>query len=276
MIPIVNREVREIPIGLIDPPENAMRETFDDDELRELVDDIRVNGVQVALIVEQHGERYRISAGHRRYTAARALGAATLPCDIRQPGELDAEAIKVLENDVRENVNAAEAGAYLMRLYETRAEHDIDKLCAIVRRSRTYIEDRLLLQQGDTDVLAALRQRRISFAVAKELNRVKELGYRRLFLQNAIEGQASAKTVKQWRDGHERLQAAQGEPAPGAGAVEAAAVEPAPSHCACVVCRSVDNMQRMKLVYLHDYCELAVLDRALADFRRSIGGEANG
>jgi ParB/RepB/Spo0J family partition protein len=275
VIPVVNRSVREIPVAIIDDPELTMRESFDEEDLRELVDDIRVNGVQVPLIVEPVGTRFRVIAGHRRITAARALHADTVPCDVRQGSDVDAEAIKILENDVREQVNAAETAVYLMRLFETRAENDVDKLCAIVRRSRSYVDDRLLLIQGDADVLNALRKKRVTFAVAKELNRVRDVGYRRLFLQNAIDGAASAKVVRQWREQNDLLAGAQPKPDPAAAGVDAVAVSPAPSHLACVVCKQVENTNRLKLVYVHDYCELAVLDPALRNFRESIAGGAD-
>lgn len=275
MIPVIARDVREIRVVLIDDPELAMRETFEEDDLQELIDDIRVNGVQIPLIVEPFGDRYRVIAGHRRITAARALGAETVPCDVRAPSEMDVEAIKILENDVREQVNAAEAGVYLKRLFETRAEHDIDKLCAIVRRSRSYVEDRILLVEGDTEVLRAVRKKLITFAVAKELARVKDVGYRRLYLQNAIEGGASAKVVHSWREKLELLSGAQPAREPGDADAAALVTEPAPAHLACVCCRIVENTNRLKLVYLHDYCELAVLDKALRLFRESVLGDVS-
>lgn len=275
MIPLVKREVREIPVELIDDPEHAMRETFDEDDLRELLEDVRINGVQVPLIVTPTGQRYRVIAGHRRISVARALRAVTVPCDVREPGDVDEEAIKILENDVREQVNAAEAGAYLMRLFETRANHDIDVLCSIVRRSRSYVDDRLLLVQGDADVLVALKSKRITFAVAKELNRVKDVGYRRLYLQNAIDGQASAKVVKKWRDQLELLAGAQPATPSGDNSGAVVELEPPPSHLACICCKMVENTNRLKLVYVHDYCELAILDKALHQFRQSILGQGD-
>ena len=166
MIPIVQRNVRELDLELLDEPELAMRDSLDDVKFDELVDSIRLNGVQVPLIVEQRGARYLISAGHRRWLACKKLGASTVPCDVRQPGELDTEAIKIIENDDREKANPAETALYLQRLLDRRAHGDVEALCAIVRRPRKYVEDRLVLFHGDADVFDALRQRKIGLGVA--------------------------------------------------------------------------------------------------------------
>lgn len=267
MIPIVTRHVREIPVGLLDDPEIAMRDTFDDEAFRELVQSIAVNGIQVPLIVEQRGDRYRICAGHRRVTAARVLEAVTVPCDVRQPGELDAEAIKILENDEREAVNVGDAALYLQRLFLGRCEHDVDKLCALTKRTRRYVEDRLLLLEGDTDVLEALKQGRISFGVAKELNQIADVGYRRLHLDNALK---YGLTIAAAKDARKQANFAVEQGAKQTDSSTTAIVEsaaPAPSAYTCYICQRGDHVERMRYVMVHEHCDLAIGQRVLAGFR---------
>lgn len=269
MIPVVARNVREIPVGLIDDPEIAMRDTFDDEAFRELVQSIAVNGIQVPLIVEQRGGRYRVSAGHRRITAARVLEAVTVPCDVRQPGELDAEAIKILENDDREEVNAGDAALYLQRLFVEKCGHDVDQVCALTKRTRRYVEDRLLLLEGDPEILEALKARRIAFGVAKELNQVKDLGYRRLHLENALK---YGMTIAAAKDARKQSNFAldQGAKLADTSTASSAGVEVAqPSAYVCYICQRGDHVERMRYVMVHEHCDLAIGQRVLAGFRES-------
>lgn len=267
MIPIVTRTVREIPVGLIDDPEIAMRDTFDDEAFRELVQSIAVNGIQVPLIVEQRGDRYRISAGHRRITAARVLEAVTVPCDVRQPGELDAEAIKILENDDREEVNAGDAALYLQRLFLEKCNSDVDQVCALTKRTRRYVEDRLLLLEGDAEILEALKARRIAFGVAKELNQIKDLGYRRLGLDNALKyGMTIALARETRKNANFALDQGAKQTDTSAGGAAVAAAEQ-PSAYVCYICQRSDHAERMRYVMVHEHCDLAIGQRVLAGFR---------
>lgn len=276
MIPIVQRRVQEIAIDLLDDPEFAMRETVDDVKFEELVDSIRLNGVQVPLIVEQRGTRYQISAGHRRAMACRKLGASTVPCDVRQPGELDTEAIKIIENDDREKANPAETALYLHRLLERRANGDVEQLCAIVRRPRKYVEDRLLLFQGDGDVFEALKHRKIGLGVALELNLITDIGYRRLHLENATKFGMTIEAAKYARrDANALINRSERTPNGGAAGAELNQ-QPASLADVCHVCRRSDHLERMRFIRVHEHCDLAILEPLLVPFRQANADGHNG
>lgn len=267
MIPVVKRTVRELPTGLIDRPENAMRDTFDDEEFGQLMQSISVNGIRVALIVVKRGERYRLVAGDRRLAAAKLLKAVTVPCDVQDLDDDEIEFVKVLENEDREAVNAADAAQYFQRLFMGRCDHDVDKVCAMVRRDRRYVEDRLLLLAGDTDVLDALKQGRISLGVAKELNQILDFGYRRLHLDNALKYGLTIAAAKDARK-HANFAVEQGAKQTDTSAspvVESAAA--APSAYSCYICQRSDHVERMRYVMVHEHCDLAIGQRVLAGFR---------
>ena len=267
VIPVVARDVREISVALIDDPEIAMRETFDDDSARELLEDIQVNGVQVPLIVERRGDRFRVCAGHRRIKAARLLGAETVPCDIREPGVLDAEAIKIIENDVREKVNPAEAALYLARLFVERCHNDVDELCRLTKRSERYVQDRLVLLEGDEEIFVALRAKSITLGVALELNAILDVGYRRMNLDRAVRDGMTIAAAKQLRrDANHIMErsAAGGATSPAA---TLAGINPADARNVCTVCLGTDHSERMRWVPVHEHCQLAILEKLLVPWR---------
>lgn len=272
MIPVVARDYREVDVALIDEPAYLMRAVVENDRFLELKEDIAANGVQIALIVTRRGDRFRLAAGMRRLSAAKALGAVTVPCDIREPGELDDEAIKVLENDIRENANAAETAVYLMRLFMERCGEDVDQVCALVKRSRQYVEDRLILFQGDEQVFEALRSGIIKLGVALELNLITDARYREMYLDDARKFGMTRDAARDLRRRANRAVSDQAPAVDTSAADATPAAQPTPAGNVCHVCRRDDHQARMRWIAVHEHCEMVVLEKVLADFRAALAG----
>lgn len=268
-IPIIARNIRELPVGLLDDPELAMRDSFVDEAFDELKASIAENGIRIALIVRPRGDRFEVVAGHRRLAAARALHAVTVPCDVQDVADEDLEFVKVLENEDRAPVNAADAAAYFTRLFATKCGEDIDRVCALVRRERRYVEERILLFQGDEHVFAALKAGKISFGVAQEMNRIEDQNYRRMHLEQAEMYGMTIDAARQLRKGANFATSAK-PPAGGAGVVVpgADATPTAPGNV-CYICNRSDNSNRFRYVLVHEYCDMAIGQRTLAPFRES-------
>lgn len=266
-IPIISRNIREIPVGLIDRPDVAMRDSFVDEAFDELKASIAANGIRIALIVRPRGDRFEVVAGDRRLAAALALHAVTVPCDVQDVDDDDLEFVKVLENEDRAPVNAADAAAYFTRLFATKCGEDIDRVCALVRRDRRYVEDRILLFQGDEAVFAALKAGKISFGVAQEMNRIDDQNYRRMHLEQAEMYGMTIAAAKQTRQAANFATSGK-PPAGGAGAVVPGAdVTPSPSQNVCYICQRSDKPERMRYALVHEHCDLAIGQRVLAPFR---------
>jgi len=262
--------LREIPLELIDQPEVAIRETMDQTALEELTDSIREMGVLQPIVVVASDGRYRILAGHRRFIAAGRAGRPTIPALVRPAGAGAGEAVTVHENCHREDVNPAEEAGYLAHLLETSCGGDVDKLCRLTRQKRGYVEERLLLLRGDPEVLQTLKQRRLSLAVARELNRIRDQGYRRMYLEAAARGGATARMVQEWRIQSERVIPAE-PPPPGNGANQFSAL-PAPiTTMRCFLCDESDDIPEMELLYVHRSCRKVILRPLLAERRKDAG-----
>lgn len=251
-------ETREVPLDRLLEPVNAARETFDETALEELMGSIATFGILQNLVVEIEGEYFRIHAGHRRFTAAKALGMETAPCKIYQAGECSGEAVKEAENAFREDLNPAEQAVHFTRLLELRCEGDTDKLAQLVGRTRTFVEERLNLLRGDSIVLEALRHKQISIGAAVELNRMKDQGIRLSLLDAAVRGGASARVVRSWRLDHEKLARLTNIenlpdviPTPrGPGTSDFGLV--------CWFCKGDKHPYLMRMLYLHEHCQEAM------------------
>lgn len=242
-----------------------MRDTMDELALQELCESITKIGVVEPLVVERAGDRFRVVAGHRRLIACQAAKFTPVPCVVRDAGAVDPAAVTIAENYYREDVNPVEEAAFLDKLLEERCGGDVDVLAALIRHRREYVEDRILLIRGDAEVLAALREHKITLAVARELNKVKDPGYRALYTDAAVRGGATASVVRTWRASGSELQAI----APDAGAAapgESATQTTAPAgELRCMFCEETEDPHLMELKWIHRHCNKIlgrVLDRA--------------
>lgn len=262
---------REIPLELIDEPSLAIRETMDTEALAELARSIKEVGVLQPIALEQQGGRYRILAGHRRYLASQIVGLKTIAAMLRDTSEISGVAVTSHENAYREDVNPAEEAVYLQKVLDQECGGDVDRLCALTRQVRSYVEGRLLLLQGDPDVFEALRARRISMAVARELNKVSDRGYRMMYLDAAIRGGATARIVQEWR-----VQANQAAPAeappPSSGANQYSGLPAPVTTMTCLCCRSTAEPWNMELIPVHRRCRGMFVDPLLARLGRLMSG----
>ena len=72
----------KISIKLIDDFPNHPFYVFDDDDMAELTESIRKNGMITPLIVRKKGTRYELISGHRRKHACELLGHGEIACSI--------------------------------------------------------------------------------------------------------------------------------------------------------------------------------------------------
>lgn len=248
-------DFRVLTLDVIDEPPTPMREAMDPDKLDELRANIRENGVLSPIGVFRVGERFRIIYGHRRYTAAKLAGESAIPARVHADGEAHEEDFKLAENTYREDVNPAEEATWLADLLERKCNGEIEKLCALVRRKESWIQGRLDLLRGDEEVHNALRAGKINLAVARELNKVKDVRYRRHHLADAVEQGATAATVQAWRINTERFLALQAAERDGTLPDVAPSTEsPHTATETCPLCDLDDDQHAMEYVRVHRSC----------------------
>ena len=107
----------ELPLTQITPDPNQPRRDLGD--LSGLTDSITEMGVVQPIIVTVTGyEAYRIVAGERRYTAARAAGLTTIPAIVRSVEEQERLALQLIENLHRKDLNPFEEAHSYQRLMD--------------------------------------------------------------------------------------------------------------------------------------------------------------
>lgn len=109
----LEQDAYQIALDHIEPDPDQPRRVFDEDELRDLADSIKENGVLQPVIVYRTADpsRYRIVAGERRYRAALLLGLPSIPC-LELPAGFDrslVDQLQLVENIQRADLRPVEA-----------------------------------------------------------------------------------------------------------------------------------------------------------------------
>jgi ParB family chromosome partitioning protein len=262
----VPREVKEIPLGLIDDPALPSRATMDETKLDELAASIRAVGLQQPLILTRTGERFEVIAGHRRTLACKRAGLAAALSIVYPSKDVALEAIKYAENRFREDLSPADEAIWFCELLERDYGGDTDKLAAALNERRDYVERRILLVHGDPHVFEQLQAGTIKVGVAEQLNKCTDELHRRYLLHHAITGGATVAIVKGWlQDWQNQQRIASGEPAPPVTAASIGAI-PETNFFRCIVCEKDTDVHLMRPVNVHTHCRLAVLDELLATY----------
>src|SRR5271166_1881498 len=110
-----------IPMDQVDANPFQPRMDFDPDELENLAQSIRVQGVLQPILVRSHPtaeDRYQIVAGERRFRAAMLAGLTEVPAILRDMDDSDAAVVALVENLQRQDLNALEEAEGYQRLLE--------------------------------------------------------------------------------------------------------------------------------------------------------------
>lgn len=264
----IKREFREVPLALVDEPQLPSRGSMDDVALEELTESIRDVGLLQPVILAHHGERFEVVAGHRRTVASRRAGLVTYPAIVYPSLDVALEALKYAENRHREELSAGDEAIWFAELLERHAEGDVDKLCALLGERRSYVESRLLLFQGDTDVLEALIAKRITIGVAQQLNRCPDPAYRRMYLHQAISGGATVSVVSGWISEYNTLHRHVSPQPESSASTAAPSAVPETNFFTCLVCDGTEDVHTMQPKNIHAGRCARELVAALEMYRR--------
>ena len=145
-------ELRRIPLSWLRPGKYQPRKDMSQEALEELANSIRAQGVIQPIVVRQLEEQsFEIIAGERRWRACQLVRLETVPCIIKNVADNAAVAIALIENIQREDLNAIEEAAALLRLMQE-FELTHQEVAEAVGKSRSAVSNLLRLNQLNEDV----------------------------------------------------------------------------------------------------------------------------
>jgi ParB family chromosome partitioning protein len=160
---------REIPLDQIDPNPFQTRTHVNEDQLAELAASITANGVvQPILVRPQHGGRYQLIAGERRWRASRLAGKTTIPAILRQVSDEQAMEITIVENLQRADLNPMEQARAFDRL--SREFHMTqEQMAQRTGKDRASVSNFLRLLRLPSTVQSRVESGELSFGHARAL-----------------------------------------------------------------------------------------------------------
>jgi ParB family transcriptional regulator, chromosome partitioning protein len=163
------------PVASITPGPFQPRINFDKDRLAELTRAIQSQGIIEPLIVRRIGDasdidgpRYELIAGERRLRAARAAGLEAVPVVVRELDDRAALEMSLVENIVREDLNAVEEGLAFFRLVDHFGLTQ-DEIALRVGKSRPYVSNSIRLLELPQLILNMIAMRQLTAGQARPL-----------------------------------------------------------------------------------------------------------
>ena len=187
-------KIRDIPISEIDEfPDHPFKVLMDED-MEQLVDSIKRNGVMTpATVCLKEDGRYELISGHRRKKACELAGLDTLKCEVKEFSRDEAIIVMVESNLQRTTILPSEkAFAYKMRLEamnrqgkrtdltcspmgnKLQGKKSSDELAEKVGESKNQIFRYIRLTELVPEILQMVDERQIAFRPAVEISYLSE------------------------------------------------------------------------------------------------------
>ncbi|MFX4220122.1 MAG: ParB/RepB/Spo0J family partition protein [Thalassobaculum sp.] len=164
------RQSRALPVEQLSPGPFQPRRRFDPEDLRELAESIREQGVIQPILVRRspEGDKYQIIAGERRWRAAQMAQLHEVPVLIREFDDRTAMEIALVENVQRRDLSPLEEAEGYRRLIEEYS-HSQDDIARAVGKSRSHVANMMRLLNLPDEVRVLLEDGQLSAGHARAL-----------------------------------------------------------------------------------------------------------
>lgn len=158
-------EMNKITAGIYQP-----RHNFDEAELNELADSIRLNGILQPIILRKANDEgdYEIIAGERRFRAAKIVGLKEIPAVVKKINNHEALELALIENVQREDLSLLEEAEGYKRLMNE-FSYTYEQIGQKIGKSRSHVNNILRLLNLPKEVQKLLDEKAISMGHARAL-----------------------------------------------------------------------------------------------------------
>jgi ParB family chromosome partitioning protein len=173
-------------VHLIEPSPYQARREIAPEQLAELAESIRSEGLLQPIVVRRHGERFQLIAGERRWRAFQLLKIKSIPARVVDASDASAASIGLIENLQREGLNAIEEAlgfASLVRDFDLTQETAAER----VGKSRASVANSLRLLSLDAEIQGFIAKDLLSVGHAKVLLGVEDAATRTVLARRVIE-----------------------------------------------------------------------------------------
>ena len=187
--------LREIEIDKIRVNPYQARTVFNEEELNDLANSIRSNGVIQPIIVRQSGLGYEIIAGERRFRASQIASLRTIPALVRRASDEQMHEWSLIENIHRVDLNPIErAKAYreYLNAFSLTQAHAAERL----GEDRSVVANYLRLLDLPQEIKDMLAEKKLSMGHARAILALPTDDLRRKLANRAMAGRLSVREVE--------------------------------------------------------------------------------
>ena len=202
------------------------RKYFDDEQLNQLAESIKLHGVIQPLVVRPLGNKYEIVAGERRYRASQIAGLTSVPVVIKEFTDIQSQHIALIENLQRVDLNPVEQTEGILKLLSIELEQSVTEVISLLYQMnnqskkesnqnvlvkpeveqvfaslglmgwQSFVTTRLPLLNLPEDILQVLREGKIAYTKAIALSKIKDEELRKEISKEVLERKLSIRDLK--------------------------------------------------------------------------------
>jgi ParB family chromosome partitioning protein len=191
----VKNALEEVALERIEPNPYQARSVWNEEDLRELTDSIKANGVIQPIIVRSFQGHYQLIAGERRLRAAKMAGLSTIPALVRSAADDEMFEWSLVENIHRRDLNPIERAKayqrYLNAFSLTQAEAG-----SRLGEDRSVIANYLRLLELHEEIRQMVIDGRLTMGHARAILGLPTDELRRKFANRAMAGRLSVREVE--------------------------------------------------------------------------------
>lgn len=188
--------VLSLSLGDVVPNPHQPRKDFDEEELESLVDSIREQGILQPIVVRKIADsKYQIVAGERRWKASQLAGYEKIPAILRETEDREMLPLALVENLVRQNLNAIEEAEAYDRLAKVSGWTQ-EEIAERLGRGRVHIANTVRLLHLPQDIQSDVRHGRIAAAHARALLACESEGEMRELRDRIVAEKLSVREVE--------------------------------------------------------------------------------
>lgn len=162
------QHILELPIDKLEANPDQPRKTFNQQELDELADSIKRNGLLQPILVCTKDKGYQVIAGERRLRASKIAGLKKVPIIIKETDENKKLEIALIENIQREDLNPMEEAYSYKQILDTQGISHAE-LASVVSKARSTITNSLRLLDLPEDAQKLLYDNKITAGHARAI-----------------------------------------------------------------------------------------------------------
>ena len=187
--------LHELDIESISPNPYQPRTTWDEQELADLSESIRANGIIQPIIVRPSGSKYQLIAGERRFRAAQLASLKTVPALVRTASDKELLEWSLVENIHRVGLNPIERAKayqdYLSTFSLTQAQ-----AAERLGEDRSVVANYLRLLDLPQEIKQMLTEGQLSMGHARAILALPTDEIRRKLANRALVGRLSVREVE--------------------------------------------------------------------------------